>query len=232
MALRVRLPEDRKMHLMSGRSDEMDRARALFGENLHSLGKDHPATVNATIDLAEAYRKSGSGSRAQELLTAALEVCRRRWGEDDPYTQRAAHDLAIVLYEGDDLAAAKALQREVLESTLRNYGAGEQSALTASCELASTLRELGEWTELAAVEAQVVSILTRLYGQDHRMTRVAKAAQARTLRKLGRIEEARAIAHDAHAGAVRSALTALGFGGGGRAGARRGAQHPHPGVPS
>src|SRR5262249_50507205 len=90
------------------------------------LGPSHPNTLNSKSNLGKLYSDMGQFTKAESLLTEALEGRRKTLGPDHPATLASRGALADMFQAKTDYARAEPLYREVVEILRRKRGKGEQ----------------------------------------------------------------------------------------------------------
>jgi tetratricopeptide (TPR) repeat protein len=122
-----------------------------------SLGENHPGTLTATSNLAEALRVKGDLALARSLQEQVLEGRRAILGPDHPDTLAALAALAATVLGSGDLALARSLQEQVLEGRRAILGPDHPDTLAAFRGLAEMLRAQGDPDAAAALEEQAAN---------------------------------------------------------------------------
>lgn len=85
------------------------------------LGPDHPFTLNAMINLANAYGDGGQPAKAEELERAAYAGLCNRYGPAHPDAIACESNLAVTLRKSNPAQAAE-LREHALSELLRLFG--------------------------------------------------------------------------------------------------------------
>ena len=107
------------------------------------LGPDHPDTLNARNNLADAYREAGRAARAAFLYEENLAACERRMGPGHPLTLTARSNLAAAYQDVGRHAEAILLYEQTLATYEQMLGPGHPSTVTTRDSLAAARREGG-----------------------------------------------------------------------------------------
>ena len=157
------------------------------------LGKEHPDTLTAMNDLAQALNAQGELAGARQLQEQVLEASARLLGKEHPDTLRAILNLAGTLYGQGELAGARQLQEQVLEASARLLGKEHPNTLQAMLNLAEMLYAQGDLAGARTLEEQALEARGRLLGKEHPDTLRAMNNLAVTLNAQGELAGARTL---------------------------------------
>jgi serine/threonine protein kinase len=145
------------------------------------LAKDPEAQAQMLEVMGEVYESLGLYSRAQVLLTQAVETRRRVLGPSRTETLKSMDNLAWVLHqEGRDIEAEK-LQRETLDMRRRTLGLDDADTLASMSNLAATLNSQGRDAEAEKLERETLDIQRRVLGPQDEDTLTSMNNLANTL---------------------------------------------------
>lgn len=181
------------------RMGQLDSALEL-AEHAHqrfvtSLGQDHPHTLAAAINTANALRTLGDVQRdavlverADSLIDLTIGRCRELYGEGHPYSYVAAIDLGIAHSHVGRMAEATEVLERALAGLRHRLGDDHHHTLICLTALASVLADTGEIARARALDEQALTGLRRAVGPDHPHTLACSANLAIDLRSEGDIE--------------------------------------------
>jgi TIR domain/Tetratricopeptide repeat len=149
------------------------------------LGKEHPDTLEAMLNLAQTLEAQGDLAGARKLGEQALEASVRLLGKEDPHTLMATNNLAGTLQAQGDLTGARKLQEQVLEARGRLLGKEHPDTLRAMNNLAGTLQAQGDLAGARKLQEQVLEARGQLLGKEHPDTLAAMNNLAQTLSAQG-----------------------------------------------
>jgi len=156
-------------------------------------GRDAPAAVTATNDLAAMLHKRGDYARARILQEQVLEAQVAAHGEEHEKTLVAMINLGTTLRQLGDAEGAQQLNEKVMTTGLRVLGERDERTLAGMSHFARGLALRGDFGGAAELEQRVLRVLTETRGEEHRGTLRAMNNLAHTLGSAGRPEEARAL---------------------------------------
>jgi serine/threonine protein kinase len=147
------------------------------------LSKDPEAQAQMMEVMGEVYESLGLYSRAQVLLTQAVETRRRVFGIRRPETLKSMDNLAWILHqEGRDIESEK-LQRETLDMRRRTLGLRDKATLASMSNLGSTLDSQGRFGEAENLKREALDIQRRVLGPQNEDTLTSMNNLANTLGK-------------------------------------------------
>jgi tetratricopeptide (TPR) repeat protein len=157
------------------------------------LGAEHPDTLTAMNNLAEALNAQGHRQAARTLHERTLDARYRTFGHTHPDTVSSMNNLAESLCDDGDLRGARYLQERVLDILRRQRGDEHRDTLVTMNNLATTLRALGDLAKARALHEQTLEARRRVQGDEHPDTLSSMNNLARTLYDQGDLEGARAL---------------------------------------
>jgi tetratricopeptide (TPR) repeat protein len=170
-----------------------ERAHADY---LTLLGSDHPDTLSAANNLANALRDLGEYTEARDLNRDTFERRCRILGEDHPDTLRTAGSLSTDLFALAEYEQARELDHDTLDRSRRLFGNDHPSTLTSAGHLAADLHSLGEYEQARDLHQDTLDRVRRVLGDDHPTTLHSANNLADTLCELGECEQARDLHQD------------------------------------
>ena len=194
LALQLLYLRGRALWLLNELGDSTERA-VMIGEQLlrdqeQLLGEDHPDTVTARHDLANAYRAAGRNHEAIGLHEKVLAARERILGTDDPSTLTSRNELA------NDYAAARrndeaiSLHEQTLAARARILGAGHPDTLTSRNNLASVYWAEDRTDDAIPLLEQILAAREQALGSGHPDTQTSRNNLANAYRGAGRTDEA------------------------------------------
>ncbi len=158
-----------------------------------TLGPDHPDTIAARDNLANAYTLAGRTAEATDLLEQVVADRIRILGPDHPDTLAARNNLAIsYMPAGRSLEATDLLNQVVIDSA-RILGPDSPGTIGARNNLAVSYQSTGRAAEAVDLLEQVVADRIRILGPDHPDTIAARNNLANAYRSAGRSSEVPAL---------------------------------------
>ncbi|KAJ6580471.1 hypothetical protein DFH09DRAFT_1440868 [Mycena vulgaris] len=154
------------------------------------LGKEHPDTLSAIMNLASTYSKLGRSQEAEELRVEVLEKRRKILGGEHPDTLYAMDNLALTYSKLGRLQEAEQLQTEVLEKRRKILGGEQLATLSSMNNLANTYFKLGRLQEAEKLQVEGLEKWSMILGREHPLTLIAMNNLAMTYSELGRSQEA------------------------------------------
>ncbi|MFD9034759.1 FxSxx-COOH system tetratricopeptide repeat protein [Streptomyces sp. NPDC059567] len=149
------------------REEHVGAAVELVEERTHSLGADHPDTLQAQAELAYKRGTAGDPSGAAATQETLLEACRRVLGLDHPDTLTTLGILAHWREEAGDHSGAATAWKELLAARVRVLGPDHPDTVQAWDQLASSLAKAGDPDGAAAAIEEVIAGRMRLLRPDH-----------------------------------------------------------------
>jgi non-specific serine/threonine protein kinase/serine/threonine-protein kinase len=145
------------------------------------LAKDPEAQAQMMEVMGDVYESLGLYSRAQVLLTQAVETRRRVLGASRTETLKSMDHLAWVLFQEGRYTESEKLQRETLDMRRRTLGLRDPDTLASMVNLASTLGPQGRFGEAEKLQRETLDILRRVRGPQNEDTLTCMNNLANTL---------------------------------------------------
>jgi tetratricopeptide (TPR) repeat protein len=149
------------------------------------LGEEHPSTLTAMNNLAEALSARGDYVGAQEIHEHVLAARCHVLGEEHPDTLTTKQNLATTLWAQGDYPSAQNLEEQVLAAKRRVLGEEHPSTLNSMNNLAVTLRVRGDHTGAREIHERVLMARHRVLGEEHPDTLNSLNNLAEALRACG-----------------------------------------------
>ncbi len=156
----------------------------------HILGADHPGTLTARNDLADAYQEAGQLDRAVALFERNLADRERLLGIDHADAVASRGNLACAYESAGRWVEAIGLYERVLAERERMLGADHPKTLTTRNDLADAYREAGRLAEAITMHEQAVADRERVQGADHPDTLLSRNQLAYAYGLAGQLTEA------------------------------------------
>jgi eukaryotic-like serine/threonine-protein kinase len=160
----------------------------------HTLGDDHPDTIQATITLSEVLSAAGKAEEGVTLARSALDAAHRAVGPEHKLTMWALNNLATALYRQGRLAEVEPLFRESLDTRRRMLGPEDAWTLLSANNLARLFMEEGRLTEAEPILRQAIAVAGRSTGAQGgsagNVTLNATINLGALLTELGKTQEA------------------------------------------
>ena len=158
-----------------------------------ALGPDHPRTLPARGNLANAYRSAGRLEQAIDLFERTLADRERVLGADRPDTLTSRNDLAGAYWSAGRLDEAIDLLEKTLADRERVLGADHPYTLTSRGGLAGAYRSAGRLDQAIDLFEKTLAEALRVLGPDHPHTKTFRNNLADAYRAVGRDEDAAAL---------------------------------------
>jgi tetratricopeptide (TPR) repeat protein len=165
----------------------------LAADSERILGTDHPSTVAARSNLANAYREAGRAAEAIVLHEQTLANREQVLGGDYPDTAAARSNLTSAYREAGRAAEAIALYQRILADRERILGGDHPSTAAARKNLSYACRAAGQAAEAVTWHEQTLADREQVLGSDHPDTLTARNNLANAYRDAGRAAEAIAL---------------------------------------
>ena len=130
------------------------------------LAKDPEAQAQMMEVMGEVYESLGLYSRAQVLLTQAVETRRRVFGVSRPDTLKSMRYLAWVLYDQGRYGEAEKLQQEALEVYRRTLGLENAATLAVMSDLAACFSAQFRYADAEKLQRETLDIQRRVLGEQ------------------------------------------------------------------
>ena len=155
-----------------------------------ALGPDHPDTLTARINLADAHRQAGHLSTAIDMYQAILADCTRILGPDHPNTLTARINLARAHQQAGHLSTVIDMHQAILADCTRILGPNHPNTLTARINLALAHHEAGHLSTAIDMYQAILADCTRILGPDHPNTLAARINLAGAHHEAGHLPKA------------------------------------------
>jgi tetratricopeptide (TPR) repeat protein len=167
----------------------------VIGERLlpareRALGPDHPETLAAQNNLANAYQAAGHTAEAITLHEQTLAARERALGPDHPDTLQSRNNLAIAYQDAGRTDEAISLHQEALASYERVLGPDHRNTLRSRNNLAIAYQDAGRTDEAITLHEQTLAARERLLGPDYPSTLNSRNNLAIAYQDAGRTDEA------------------------------------------
>jgi tetratricopeptide (TPR) repeat protein len=162
----------------------------LLADQERVLGPDHPGTLTARNDLAEAYQDAGRAAEAIVLHERTLADRERVLGPDHAGTLQSPNNLAAAYQAAGRAAEAIPLHERTLADLERVLGPDHSDTLTSRNNLAAAYRAAGRAAEAIPLYERTLADRERVLGPDHPGTLQSRNNLAAAYQETGRVAEA------------------------------------------
>jgi tetratricopeptide (TPR) repeat protein len=162
----------------------------LLADQERVLGPDHPGTLTARNDLAEAYQDAGRAAEAIVLHERTLADRERVLGPDHAGTLQSRNNLAAAYQAAGRAAEAIPLHERTLADLERVLGPDHSDTLTSRNNLAAAYRAAGRAAEAIPLYERTLADRERVLGPDHPGTLQSRNNLAAAYQETGRVAEA------------------------------------------
>ena len=162
----------------------------LVADSERVLGPDHPSTLAARNNLAEAYREAGRAAEGIPLLEQTLADRERVLGPDHPDTLGSRSNLALAYEDTGRAAEAIPLHEQALAACERLLGPDHPDTLRSRNNLAAAYAAAGRAAEAIPLCEQTLAACERLLGPDHPSTLTSRNNLAEAYREADQPAEA------------------------------------------
>jgi eukaryotic-like serine/threonine-protein kinase len=159
-----------------------------------SLASDPELKAQMLFVMADVYFKLGLYSRAEPLLSAAIDLRRRVLGPEHPDTLRSKEEKGLLLHQQGRYADADKLDREVLEAARRVFGADDRETLRVQANLFWTVHSEGRFAESEKLARETLDAQRRVLGELDPDTLSSMRRLAALLSFMDRLPEAELLA--------------------------------------
>ena len=163
------------------------------------LGEEHPDTLTARFELADAYWAAGRTSEAIELGEQVLADRERLLGAEHPDTLTTRGNLALAYASAGRIDDATAIEERLLDDFERLLGPQHPYTLTSRGNLASSYRAVGRTREAIELGERALADREELFGREHPLVLANLVDLASSYHMAGRTDEAIEIEERAHA---------------------------------
>jgi eukaryotic-like serine/threonine-protein kinase len=154
------------------------------------LANDPELQAQMLQAMGEVYSGLGLRSRAEALLTRAVDIRRRVLGPENPDTLDSMSWVSGTFYLEGRYPDAEKLQLETLAAQRRVLGNGDARTGHSIAQLAATLEEEGRYSEAERLDRELLEIDRKFHPQDSRSLMSATASLGWTLSQEGHYGEA------------------------------------------
>jgi tetratricopeptide (TPR) repeat protein len=161
----------------------------LVADEERVLGPDHPDTLAARNNLANAYRAVGRLDEAISLHEQNLADRERVLGPDHPDTLQSRHSLAVAYQDAGRTDEAIRLHEQNLADHERVLGPDHPETLLLRSNLAIAYHAAGRLDEAITLHEQTLADRERVLGPDHPGTLASRDDLAAAYRAAGRTDE-------------------------------------------
>jgi len=166
--------------------------RDVLRQSREKLGEEHPLTVRARVNLAEATCAERKLDEAETLFQQALRAERRIFGDDHPDTIVLKLFFSRLRQAQGRLSDALELLRQSTASSRRVLGDRHPATLQSMEALGHILGLKGEFAQSLAIHREALRLNRELYGEDHFATAQSLYCLGMALAWTGRHAEAEA----------------------------------------
>jgi tetratricopeptide (TPR) repeat protein len=171
--------------------------REAYEGRRHTLGMDHPATLETEFAHAIAIGEQGRYKEAERLFVDVLERSRRVLGPDHEQTLVRARGLGVLYLSTGDMAKARPIFEDAYTRLRTTIGVQNPATLLAMQDLALTLRSQGEHERAYELLTEVFEISTSLRGETHPGTLMTMNSLGALLSDMGEQSQAETLLVDA-----------------------------------
>jgi eukaryotic-like serine/threonine-protein kinase len=154
------------------------------------LGRDHPATLGSSNNLAISYWDQGRYADAVKLHEETLALRKAKLAPDHPDTLKSMNNLAVSYQMLGRYAEALKLNEETLELMKAKRGHDHPDTLTTMNNVAAGYHSLGRYADAIKLEEQTLALLKAKLGPDHPETLRSMCNLAEIYQTSGRLAEA------------------------------------------
>jgi len=186
---------------------------------LRHLGQNHPETVIAQENLANALVKLRRFDESEVLMNQVLATRRAILGDDSSLVARTMINMATDLADAGRLERAQAAYEEALPRFTRAYGPEHPDSIFCQFLYARLLSRRHQYAEAGRLLREVLAKQEKLYSDDHTNLAATRLELAKTLVELHQSAEAQSLlvrardaytkAYGADSAAAREANEAL-----------------------
>ena len=157
------------------------------------LARDPELQAQMMNVMGQVYGNLGLYSRAQALLTRAVDIRRSLAGPNDPQTLNSMDQLGWILNREGRYPEAEKLQRETLDLRRRILGVDHPDTLMSMTNLANLLIQEGRYLEAEKLQREALDVQRRVLGPERPETLRSMTNLGNTLYRAGRSKEAEAL---------------------------------------
>ncbi len=165
-------------------------ARRHAGRFQEARGPDHPDTLMAMNNLANAYFALSRNAEALKLREETVALYKKTLGPDHPDTLRSMGNLATSLETAHRHAEALKLREETLALRKAKLGADHPSTLISMSALGDSYASIGRHADALKIREETLALRKGKLGPDHPDTLMSMSNLADTYSSLGRHADA------------------------------------------
>jgi serine/threonine protein kinase len=159
----------------SGRSDEaIELYQRTLVDQQHTLGPEHPDTLETRINIAREMAACGDHAGAEEEFRDVLAARQRTLGPDHPETLLARFSVAQQMAARGDHVAAEQEFRGILPHLRHKLGPDHPDTLAAQFSIAREMAARGDHAGAQEEFRNVLPQLEQTLGRDHPVTLIAR----------------------------------------------------------
>lgn len=155
-----------------------------------SLASDPQLQAQMMHVMGTVYRNLGLYSRADSLVTRAVEIRHRVLGANDPATLESKSELSRVIVREGRFKEAEKLQRETLEIQRRVLGSKRLAVLASMENLATIFAYEAKYSDAEKMYRETLDVQRQVLGPEDPQTLTSMGNLAVTLNDEGRHAEA------------------------------------------
>jgi eukaryotic-like serine/threonine-protein kinase len=160
------------------------------------LAKDPELQAQMMHIMGNVYLSLGLYSKAESLLTRAVEIRRRTLGAKNADTLKSMHDLAGVLLQESRYPEAEKLARETLNTRRQVFGSQHRDTLDSMTQTALVLNDEGRYPEAEKLHREALEVASRVLGPQDKLIRRIRQNLAIDLAYEGNYSEAEKVFRD------------------------------------
>ena len=182
---------------LASNSDDLQRAKALYGEVLsireRVLGPRHVATAYTSAALAATFLRLGESPAAIRASERAIDIYAHSVGPDDERTLTSMNVLAAAAFDAGDLRKARRQFAQLLPRIGRSLGPEHRNFAAVLANLAFLRMQLEEFEGVEQQFRRSLQIYERLYGPKHGSIATRWSNLATLFLNTGRLSESEAM---------------------------------------
>ena len=165
--------------------EDLEHHRRTLAGQQHTLGHDHPDTLDTRFGIARELAARGDHARAEEEFRAVLAARQRKLGPEHPQTLIARFSMAQQLAAGGNHARAEEEFRGLLTGLRHRLGPDHPDTLATWFSIAQQLAARGDRARAEKEFRYMLPHLQRKLGPDHPVTLIAWFSAAQQLAACG-----------------------------------------------
>jgi eukaryotic-like serine/threonine-protein kinase len=140
--------------------------------------------------MGDVYLSLGLYSKAESLLSRAVEIRRRALGDKNTDTLKSMYELAWVLDYESRYSEAEKWSRQTMDTCLHELGSEHRDSLDSISQLAQILTDEGRYPEAEKLNRDVLEVSRRVFGSQDKLTAIVMRRLAINLAYEGKYLEA------------------------------------------